>query len=87
MPFSVPWIWRAPALWHFLRMNTRIDETITVVVQVNGKKRDELHVAKDTPKDELERLALASDKAVKHMGGQPARKVIVVPGRLVNIVV
>ncbi len=64
-----------------------IDETITVVVQVNGKKRDELQVAKDTPKDELERLALASDKAVKHMAGQPARKVIVVPGRLVNIVV
>jgi len=64
-----------------------IDDTITIVVQINGKKRDELQVAKDTPKDELERLALASDRARKHMDGKPPKKVIVVPGRLVNIVV
>ena len=64
-----------------------IDDTITVVVQINGKKRDELQVAKDTPKDELEQLALASDRAQKFMDGKPAKKVIVVPGRLVNIVV
>jgi leucyl-tRNA synthetase len=63
------------------------DETITIVVQINGKKRDELHVAKETPKDELERLALASERSQKFMDGKPARKVIVVPGRLVNIVV
>jgi len=64
-----------------------IDDTITIVVQINGKKRDELQVAKDTPKNELEKLALASDRARKHMDGKPAKKVIVVPGRLVNIVV
>jgi len=64
-----------------------IDDTITVVVQINGKKRDELNVAKDTPKDELERLALLSPNALKHMEGRPPKKVIVVPGRLVNIVV
>jgi len=64
-----------------------VDETITVVVQINGKKRDELHVAKDTPREELERLALASDRAKKFMEGREPKKVIVVPGRLVNIVV
>ncbi len=64
-----------------------IDDTITVVVQINGKKRDELSVAKDTPKDELEAMALASDRTKKYMDGKPAKKVIVVPGRLVNIVV
>jgi leucyl-tRNA synthetase len=64
-----------------------IDDTITIVIQINGKKRDELAVAKDTPKDELERLALASDRAQKFMDDKPAKKVIVVPGRLVNIVV
>ncbi len=64
-----------------------IDDTITVVVQINGKKRDELHVAKDTPKDELEAMALASERAQKFMDGKEPRKVIVVPGRLVNIVV
>ena len=63
------------------------DETITVVVQVNGKKRDELHVARDTDKDELERLALASVNARKFLEGRAPDRVIVVPARLVNIVV
>jgi leucyl-tRNA synthetase len=63
------------------------DETITVVVQVNGKKRDELHVSRDAGKDELEALALASDNAQRFMDGKEPKKVIVVPGRLVNIVV
>jgi len=64
-----------------------VDDTITIVVQINGKKRDELSVAKDTPKDELEKRALASERTQKFMDGKTAKKVIVVPGRLVNIVV
>jgi leucyl-tRNA synthetase len=60
---------------------------ITIVVQVNGKKRDELQVSRDTDKDELERLALASGNAQRFLEGQEPKKVIVVPGRLVNIVV
>jgi leucyl-tRNA synthetase len=63
------------------------DETITVVVQVNGKKRDELLVDRDTEKEELERLALASENAQRFMDGKEPKRVIVVPGRLVNIVV
>jgi leucyl-tRNA synthetase len=63
------------------------DETITIVVQVNGKKRDELQVSRDTAKDELERLALASENAQRFIDGKRPKKVIVVPGRLVNIVV
>jgi len=63
------------------------DETITIVIQVNGKKRDELQVSRDTDKDELERLALASENARKFIDGKDPKKVIVVPGRLVNIVV
>ena len=63
------------------------DETITIVVQVNGKKRDELQVERETEKDELERLALASENAQKFIDGKDPKKVIVVPGRLVNIVV
>jgi leucyl-tRNA synthetase len=62
-----------------------VDDTITVVVQVNGKKRDELEVPKDADKAELERLALASERVQKFLDGPP-RKVIVVPGRLVNVV-
>ncbi len=63
------------------------DETITIVVQVNGKKRDDLQVSRDTGKDELERLAMASENAQRFIDGKEPKKVIVVPGRLVNIVV
>jgi len=63
------------------------DETITIVVQVNGKKRDELQVARDTEKEEIERLALESENAQRFMAGKSPKRVIVVPGRLVNIVV
>ena len=63
------------------------DDTISLVVQVNGKKRDELEAPADAPKDELERLALASENAQRFIEGREPRKVIVVPGRLVNIVV
>ena len=63
-----------------------LDDTITVVVQVNGKRRDELAVPRGTAKDELERLALASERVIQHLEGRPPKRVIVVPDRLVNIV-
>ena len=53
---------------------------------MNGKLRGQLEVAVVATKDEIEKLALASEAAVKHMEGRPAKKVVVVPGRLVNIV-
>ena len=62
------------------------DDTITLVLQINGKKRDELVVATDLAKDEIEALALASEKVQSHLAGKDPKKVIVVPGRLVNIV-
>ena len=64
-----------------------VDDTINVVVQVMGKKRDVLQVAADADRSTLEELALASPKARRFMDGKEPRKVIVVPGRLVNIVV
>ncbi|QQL45580.1 leucine--tRNA ligase [Sulfuriroseicoccus oceanibius] len=63
-----------------------IETEIEVVIQVNGKLRDKLRVNKDAPKDEIEALALASDKVKANIDGLTVRKVIVVPGRLVNIV-
>ncbi len=63
------------------------DELVTIIVQVNGKKRDELQVEHGTDNAEMERLALASEKARNFMDGKEPKKVIVVPGRLVNIVV
>ncbi len=63
------------------------DDTRTVVVQVNGKIRDKFEAAAGTPKEELEKTALACAGAVKFMEGKSPAKIIVVPDKLVNIVV
>ncbi len=63
-----------------------IESEVEIVIQVNGKLRDKLIVAKDAAKEDVEALALASDKVKAHTDGLTVRKVIVVPGRLVNIV-
>jgi leucyl-tRNA synthetase len=60
---------------------------VELVLQVNGKHRGSVSVPADATREEIERLALASPVAQKYMEGKAARKVIVVPGRLVNIVV
>jgi leucyl-tRNA synthetase len=62
-------------------------DEIELVLQVNGKLRGSIRVAADATKAQIEQLALASEVAEKYMEGRPARKVVVVPGRLVNIVV
>ena len=61
-------------------------DTVTVVIQVKGKVRGQLDVPADADAATLERLALASDVASKWLEGQPPRRVIVVPGKLVNLV-
>jgi len=61
-------------------------EEITIVVQVNGKVRDRLVVPADTESSELERLALESEKVKAHLDNKQVRNVVVVPGRLVNVV-
>jgi leucyl-tRNA synthetase len=63
-----------------------IDDEVTIAVQVNGKLRDTMVAPKGAPRDELERMALQSDKITKLLDGVAPRKVIVVPDRLVNIV-
>jgi leucyl-tRNA synthetase len=63
------------------------EETITLIVQINGRVRDRLSVPAVTPDEELQKAALASDKVKRHLDGKEPRKVIVVKGKLVNIVV
>jgi leucyl-tRNA synthetase len=62
-------------------------EEIELVLQVNGKLRGRLRVAKDTSDSALEELALANEQVKKFVAGQPVRLVKVVPGRLINVVV
>ncbi len=64
-----------------------VDEELLVVVQVNGKLRSKITVAAGTGEDELKALALADEKVAPFIEGLTVRKVICVPGKLVNIVV
>ncbi len=62
-------------------------DELTIVVQVNGKLRSRLSVPAETSREEIATQALADERARKFIAGQAVRKVIVVPGKLVNIVV
>src|SRR6185436_19999064 len=64
-----------------------VSDTVTLVVQVNGKLRDRIEAPAEAPKEELLRLARESEKVAKHLDGQQIVKEIVVPGKLVNLVV
>ena len=73
-----PWPAADPALL--------VDDQITIAVQVNGKRRDELTIARAAGKDEIEAAALNLPSVAKALDGKPPKKVIVVPQRIVNVV-
>ncbi len=73
-----PWPKADPALL--------VDDRVTLAVQVNGKRRGEITLARDATNAEAEAAALALEPVVKALEGRPAKKVIVVPQRIVNIV-
>jgi leucyl-tRNA synthetase len=64
-----------------------IDAIVTLAIQVNGKMRGSLEIARDAGEDEIREQALAVPNVAKHLEGKTVRKVIVVPGRIVNIVI
>jgi leucyl-tRNA synthetase len=63
-----------------------VRDALTLAVQVNGKLRGTIEVAADAPKDQVEELAKAEPNAAKFLEGLTIRKVIIVPGKIVNIV-
>ncbi len=64
-----------------------VEDTVTLPIQINGKRRGEIEVAKDLPKEEVEKIALAHEAVVRALDGGQPKKLIVVPGRIVNVVV
>jgi leucyl-tRNA synthetase len=64
-----------------------VDDTVTIAVQVNGKRRDEMTVARSADKGEIESAALQLEAVVRALEGRPVKRVIVVPQRIVNVVV
>jgi len=75
------------APWPAVDADALTTDRITLVVQVNGKRRAEIEVDADASRDEIIAAALADEAVVRHVDGRTPRKSIVVPGRLVNVVV
>ncbi|HUW73982.1 MAG TPA: leucine--tRNA ligase [Methyloceanibacter sp.] len=61
-------------------------DTVTIAVQVNGKRRDELTIARDASKEDIEAAALGLENVARAIGGRKIKKVVVVPQRIVNVV-
>ena len=78
-------LWQAA--WPQVDEAALVKSEIDIMVQVNGKLRDKITVAADATKDTIEAAAMATEGAQKFLNGNTPKKVIVVPGRLVNIVV
>jgi leucyl-tRNA synthetase len=77
----------ATAPWPVADPAMLIDETVTLPIQINGKRRAEITVPRDMAKSEVEKTALALDAVQKALNGAAPRKIIVVPGRIVNVVI
>ena len=77
----------ADAPWPQVDAALLVEDEVTIAIQVRGKLRDTLTVAKGLSQDEMQALALASQKVQSAIDGAEIRKVIVVPDRLVNIVI
>nr|PZN87798.1 MAG: leucine--tRNA ligase [Pseudomonadota bacterium] len=72
--------------WPVVEEALLVDDTITIAVQVNGKRRDELTIARNATTAEIEAAALKLEPVIRALGGRPVKKVIVVPQRIVNVV-
>ena len=75
------------AAWPECDESYLVEDTQKYPVQFNGKVRFTLECPKDTPKEEVEKLVMASEETAKYLNGGQPKRVIVVPGRIVNIVV
>ncbi len=75
------------AVWPRADPAMLIEDTVTMPIQINGKRRSEINVSKDLSKEELEKLALADQAVIRALDGAVPKKLIVVPGRIVNVVI
>jgi leucyl-tRNA synthetase len=78
-------VWERP--WPEADPALLASDTVTLIVQVNGKLRDRIEAPAEAPQERLLELARASEKVSAHLAGKELVKEIVVPGKLVNLVV
>jgi leucyl-tRNA synthetase len=77
----------ADAKWPRFDASLTREDSVTVGIQINGKRRAEIDLPTDAPEDMVRELVLAQDRVIKLLEGKPVRKIIVVPNRIVNVVV
>ncbi|WP_298259678.1 leucine--tRNA ligase [uncultured Litoreibacter sp.] len=77
----------ANAPWPVADESLLVQDTITMPIQINGKRRAEIDVSSEASKEEVEKLALAHEAVVRALEGREPKKLIVVPGRIINVVI
>ena len=77
----------ADTAWPVVDAGMLVEDTITIAVQVNGKLRGTIDVAKDADKESVEQSALMLENVQSFIEGKEVRKVIVVPNKIVNVVI
>jgi leucyl-tRNA synthetase len=73
--------------WPAVDESALVKDSVTLVVQVKGKVRGKVDVAADASQDAIEAAVLADENVARHVGDNPVRKMIIVPGKLVNVVI
>ncbi|MDB5474354.1 MAG: leucine--tRNA ligase [Devosia sp.] len=77
----------ADVLWPAVDPALLVDDEVTLPIQINGKRRSEITVAKGLPSAEVEQRVLSLDEIIRILDGKAAKKIVVVPDRIVNVVV
>ena len=72
--------------WPTVDRTALVEDTMTMAVQVNGKRRDEFTIARNATKEDIKAAALELNNVVRAIGGRDIKKIIVVPQRIVNVV-
>ena len=75
------------APWPTVDASALVDDTVILPIQVNGKRRDEIEVSVDLSKDEIKKLVLDRPAIIRILDDNAPKKLIVVPGRIVNVVI
>ena len=75
------------APWPEVDERALVSATQSLVVQVNGKLRGHVEIRSEADESEIREAVLSDEKIARHLGDQDVRKVIVVPGKLVNVVI
>jgi leucyl-tRNA synthetase len=73
--------------WPAVDESALVQESVTLIVQVKGKVRGKVDVAADASQEAIEAAVMADENVARHVGDSPVKKIIIVPGRLVNVVI